>query len=49
MIARGVTTFFEIGPGDVLTGLIKRISPGARTVNISSVETISEISAWRKG
>jgi [acyl-carrier-protein] S-malonyltransferase len=49
MIARGVTTFFEIGPGDVLTGLIKRISPGARTYNISNVRTITEIASWRKG
>ncbi|MEJ2739559.1 MAG: ACP S-malonyltransferase [Dehalococcoidia bacterium] len=49
MIARGVTTFFEIGPGDVLTGLIKRISPGARTYNINNVRTITEIASWRKG
>ena len=49
LISRGITTFFEIGPGDVLTGLIKRISPGARTVNMSSVETVSEASNWRKG
>lgn len=49
MIARGVTTFFEIGPGEVLTGLIKRISPGARTVNVSNVSTISELLSWRKG
>ena len=49
MIARGVTTFFEIGPGDVLTGLIKRISPGARTYNINNVRAITEIANWRKG
>jgi [acyl-carrier-protein] S-malonyltransferase len=49
MIARGVTTFFEIGPGDVLTGLIKRISPGARTYNINNVRTITEMASWRKG
>jgi [acyl-carrier-protein] S-malonyltransferase len=49
MITRGVTTFFEIGPGDVLTGLIKRISPGARTFNISNVRTIESIANWRKG
>jgi [acyl-carrier-protein] S-malonyltransferase len=49
MITRGVTTFFEIGPGDVLTGLIKRISPGARTFNISNVRTIETIANWRKG
>jgi len=49
MIARGVTTFFEIGPGEVLTGLVKRISPGARTVNISNVDNVTELLNWRKG
>jgi len=49
MIARGVTTFFEFGPGEVLTGLCKRISPGARTYNINNVESITAISDWRKG
>ncbi len=48
-IARGVTTFFEIGPGDVLTGLIKRISPGAQTINVNSVESITGLANWRRG
>ncbi|MEM2118971.1 MAG: ACP S-malonyltransferase [Candidatus Bathyarchaeia archaeon] len=49
MIARGVTTFFEFGPGDTLTRLIKRISPGAQTFAINSVQTINEITRWRRG
>ena len=31
MAAAGVTTFIEVGPGRVLTGLIKRIAPDAET------------------
>jgi [acyl-carrier-protein] S-malonyltransferase len=49
MIARGVSTFFEIGPGEVLTKLIKRISPGVQVFNISNAQTTSEVSRWRKG
>jgi [acyl-carrier-protein] S-malonyltransferase len=32
MTAAGVTTFIEVGPGRVLTGLIKRIAPDARAL-----------------
>ncbi len=32
MVAQGVTTFVEVGPGRVLTGLIKRIAPDAETI-----------------
>jgi [acyl-carrier-protein] S-malonyltransferase len=35
MAADGVDSFVEIGSGSVLTGLIKRISPDARLVNVS--------------
>ena len=32
MAAAGVTTFIEVGPGRVLTGLIKRIAPDAEVI-----------------
>ena len=32
MAAAGVTTFIEVGPGRVLTGLIKRIAPDAEAI-----------------
>ena len=35
MVAAGVTTFVEVGPGRVLSGLIKRIHRGARTLAVS--------------
>jgi [acyl-carrier-protein] S-malonyltransferase len=34
MIASGVTTFFEIGHGNVLAGLIKRINTSVQVINI---------------
>lgn len=38
--AMGATTFVEFGPGDVLTGLVKRILPGARAANVSDPATL---------
>ncbi len=36
MAADGIDTFYELGPGNVLTGLVKRTLPGATTANYDS-------------
>jgi [acyl-carrier-protein] S-malonyltransferase len=40
MISMGVRRFVEIGPGNVLTGLIKRIDSSAELINVSDVPSI---------
>ena len=36
----GVTTFVEVGPGTVLSGLVKKIAKGARVLNVDSPESL---------
>jgi [acyl-carrier-protein] S-malonyltransferase len=43
MIAQGVTTFMEIGPKNVLTGLIRRIDKSVRTVNVGDVAGVEAL------
>ncbi len=45
MINAGVSTFIEIGPGRVLSGLIKRINRDVSTRNIGDAETIKSLKA----
>ena len=40
--AEGATAFIEFGAGNVLTGLVKRILPDARTANVSDPATLKE-------
>ena len=39
----GVTTFVEIGPGSVLSGLVKRIDRGARTFSVNDLASLEKV------
>ncbi len=43
LIDDGLEKFYEIGPGRVLTGLMKRINRKIKVVNISSLQAIKEL------
>jgi [acyl-carrier-protein] S-malonyltransferase len=47
MAAGGVTTFIEIGPGKVLTGLIRRIDRNVATVNVGDAEAVRAFAVKR--
>ncbi len=41
MVGAGASMFIEIGPGQALTGMVKRIAKGVTTVNISNEAEIA--------
>ncbi len=43
MVNNGVSTFIEIGPGKVLTGLIKRINKNVNTLNMGDMNEIKAV------
>jgi [acyl-carrier-protein] S-malonyltransferase len=40
LYAQGYDSFLEVGPGAVLTGLVRRIEPQAQTAHVSDMETL---------
>lgn len=49
MIADGATTFVEVGPGKVLTGLIKKIDKNVSVYSTSTVEELNQfLAAWKR-
>ena len=49
MIADGADTFIEVGPGKVLSGLIKRISKDVKIMNVDKFEDIGTVKNDVKG
>ncbi len=45
LLSEGVNTFYEIGPGRVLTGLMRRINRKTRVINISSLKSLEDLQA----
>ena len=43
LLRGGVQTWVEVGPGNVLAGLIKRIDRNARTISVSTPESLDEL------
>jgi [acyl-carrier-protein] S-malonyltransferase len=42
LIGQGVTTFVEVGPGNVLGGLLKRIDRSVRTISVNDLKSLDE-------
>jgi [acyl-carrier-protein] S-malonyltransferase len=43
LIREGVHTFVEVGPGNVLSGLVRRIDRNAKTISVSSPESLAKL------
>jgi len=43
MVNEGVSVFIEIGPGKVLTGLIKRINKEVKTINLGDAQAVRDL------
>jgi [acyl-carrier-protein] S-malonyltransferase len=43
LIREGVQTWVEVGPGNVLAGLVKRIDRNARTISVSTPESLAKL------
>jgi len=43
LMREGVTTFVEVGPGNVLSGLIKRIDRSVRAFSVNDLASLDEV------
>jgi len=47
LASEGVTTYVEVGPGSVLSGMVRRIHSGANVANIATPDDVAAIEALR--
>jgi [acyl-carrier-protein] S-malonyltransferase len=43
LVGQGVTTFVEVGPGNVLSGLLKRIDRTVKTIPVNNLKALDEL------
>jgi [acyl-carrier-protein] S-malonyltransferase len=43
LVEQGVTVFVEVGPGNVLSGLLKRIDSSARTLSVKDLSSLDRV------
>jgi [acyl-carrier-protein] S-malonyltransferase len=42
LVRDGVRTFVEVGPGNVLSGLVKRIDRGVKTIPVNNLSALDD-------
>ena len=42
LIQQGVTTFVEVGPGNVLSGLLKRIDSSVKAIPVNDLKSLND-------
>ena len=43
LIKNGTTVFVEVGPGNVLSGLLKRIDKSVKTFSVNNLKSLDEL------
>lgn len=46
LVAQNADTFIEVGPGKVLSGLVRKIDRNVNTIQVDTLEQINEVKSW---